>query len=51
MFIGVKKKNKPGFPKKALEFATFKAPQGEKKLSTFIVALTHDNQLKTENRT
>ena len=35
-------KKKPGFPKEALEFATFKVPQGEKKLSTFIVALTHD---------
>lgn len=40
MFIGVKKN--PGLPREALEFATFKAPQGEKKLATFVVALTHD---------
>ena len=39
--LGLKKKT-PGFPREALEVATFKAPQGEKKLATFVVALTHD---------
>lgn len=35
-------KKKPGFLREALEFAAFKASQGEKKLSAFIIALTHD---------